>query len=603
MAALTPLLARYSLEVLVVVAAATAALPLVRVPPRVRLVLWRLVVFACLLLPFAPPRVLEVDAAPAPAVGAAISSSSTHPSSRTPAPLSDSPIHIIPWIILTGIVLRGAWLAIGLVRLRTLGRRSETAVLDDDLRALKQALAPAADVSWHADLQQPATFGVRRPIVLLPSRLRTAAPDLRRAVVCHELVHVDRGDWAATVAEECILTLFWFHPAMWWALSQIQLNREATVDARVVDIIGSRREYMEALLSFADASAPVMAPVFARRRHVIVRIRQLSQEVVMSRTRITVGAIAVAALVLGAGWTVVSAVPMRTEVHYRVTNDTNRTPAPRPWSVTAPQVSEEASPGATRVAAVRRGVQPPPPAQRGSPPPPPQDRRTNPRVIDSPTPDYPSEALRYSPGATVWVALSIGPSGNVIEAKATHWRLTIENSIEDPNYWASKPERAFIDAAEAAALKWKFAPPDANTRTRVEVAVTFRNIRTSADSQHPDDGTRRHEDRTRHEAVPDHHSPIVRVGGNIRQPLKIADVRPIYPDEALAAGIEGVVVMEVRVGTDGRVLDATVVRSIPELDDAALHAVRGWRYQPTLLNGQPVEVMITVTINFTLAEK
>ena len=76
----------------------------------------------------------------------------------------------------------------------------------------------------------------------------------------------------------------------------------------------------------------------------------------------------------------------------------------------------------------------------------------------------------------MWVALKIGANGEVTEAKATRWQLTIDHSIDDPNYWASKPERAFIDAAEATGLKWKFEPPEANTRTQIDVLFTFRNV-------------------------------------------------------------------------------------------------------------------------------
>jgi protein TonB len=91
---------------------------------------------------------------------------------------------------------------------------------------------------------------------------------------------------------------------------------------------------------------------------------------------------------------------------------------------------------------------------------------------------------------------------------------------------------------------------------------------------------------------------VVRVGSNIKQPLKIADVKPVYPDEARAAGVQGVVILELRIGTDGSVADAKVLRSIPMLDQAALDAVRQWRYAPTLLNGEPVELIMTITINF-----
>jgi TonB family protein len=90
----------------------------------------------------------------------------------------------------------------------------------------------------------------------------------------------------------------------------------------------------------------------------------------------------------------------------------------------------------------------------------------------------------------------------------------------------------------------------------------------------------------------------VRVGGNIRQPAKIADVRPVLPAEAAQAGIRGVVILEITVGVDGSVTDAKVLRSIPLLDQAALDAVRQWRYEVTHLNGQPVPVIMTVTAAF-----
>ena len=94
----------------------------------------------------------------------------------------------------------------------------------------------------------------------------------------------------------------------------------------------------------------------------------------------------------------------------------------------------------------------------------------------------------------------------------------------------------------------------------------------------------------------------VRVGGNIRPPVKSNDVRPVYPSEALAAGVQGVVIVEATIGPDGIVQDTRVLRSIPLLDTAALSAVRQWQFAPTMLNGAPVSVIMTVTVNFTLDE-
>jgi TonB family protein len=91
----------------------------------------------------------------------------------------------------------------------------------------------------------------------------------------------------------------------------------------------------------------------------------------------------------------------------------------------------------------------------------------------------------------------------------------------------------------------------------------------------------------------------VRIGGQIKPPLKIKDVKPVYPAIAQSARVAGVVTIEATIGPDGKVIDAKVVRSVPLLDQAALDAVRQWEYRPTLLNGVPVPVLVTVTINFT----
>jgi TonB family protein len=91
----------------------------------------------------------------------------------------------------------------------------------------------------------------------------------------------------------------------------------------------------------------------------------------------------------------------------------------------------------------------------------------------------------------------------------------------------------------------------------------------------------------------------VRPGGRIMPPKKIKDVPPVYPAVAQSAHVSGAVTIEATIGTDGKVVDAKVVHSIPMLDQAALDAVRQWEYLPTMLNGVPVPVLVTVTVNFT----
>lgn len=92
----------------------------------------------------------------------------------------------------------------------------------------------------------------------------------------------------------------------------------------------------------------------------------------------------------------------------------------------------------------------------------------------------------------------------------------------------------------------------------------------------------------------------IRPGGSIREPKKTYDVAPVYPTIATSARIEGMVILEAVINERGGVERVKVLRSVPLLDAAAIDAVKEWRYTPTLLNGTPVAVLMTITINFTL---
>lgn len=94
----------------------------------------------------------------------------------------------------------------------------------------------------------------------------------------------------------------------------------------------------------------------------------------------------------------------------------------------------------------------------------------------------------------------------------------------------------------------------------------------------------------------------VRVGGNIKAPTKVVNVNPVFPASMRTAGRGGVVPLDALIGTDGSVVFVRVVSANvhPDFAEAAAEAVRQWKFTPTLLNGQPVEVLMTVTVNFAL---
>ncbi len=103
--------------------------------------------------------------------------------------------------------------------------------------------------------------------------------------------------------------------------------------------------------------------------------------------------------------------------------------------------------------------------------------------------------------------------------------------------------------------------------------------------------------------LPDTPPPMqaVRVGGQIKEPKKLKDVRPNYPDIARQARVQGVVILECTISPQGKVTNVTILRGIPLLNDSAVEAVKQWVYTPTLLNGVPVPVIMTVTVNFKLS--
>jgi periplasmic protein TonB len=93
---------------------------------------------------------------------------------------------------------------------------------------------------------------------------------------------------------------------------------------------------------------------------------------------------------------------------------------------------------------------------------------------------------------------------------------------------------------------------------------------------------------------------VVRIGGQIAQPRLIRKVSPVYPDLAVQSRLSGMVILEAEVDTRGFVRTVKVLRGHPLFDEPAMDAVKKWRYQPLLLNGQPTAFILTVTVSFAL---
>jgi TonB family protein len=309
MDAFLPALVVFAAQLLIVIGVAVAAEALGRLAePRLRLAYWRGVALACLALPLSA----FAGADPAGSGAAFIAASLKGGESLGVAAALPSVGTAAGWLISAGALARLGWLCAGAVRLHQLRKRSLATVLDPGLEAIRSAVAPGAEVRVSHEIAQPAGFGLRRPVVLLPDAFFGMDSEAQRTVACHELLHVARRDWPWIAVEEVARALFWFHPAVWLLVERIQESREQLVDRLVVGRIPSKRAYMTALLAFADAGhrPATLTTAFLRRRHLRSRLRELVKESVMSRKRLVWTAVVLVCVMSGAVVGTVRALPL-----------------------------------------------------------------------------------------------------------------------------------------------------------------------------------------------------------------------------------------------------------------------------------------------------
>ncbi len=310
----------YTLQIglLVGLAALAPAIPGMRTP-RARLIFWQVVLLACLAMPWVRPwrhevivnRPIPVNAALPPATQASA------PLLLPPAAGRPPVFEIVLWLFAAGVAIRVALLGAGLTRLAAYRNRGRE--LPPDARLSGAGTNAALFLS--DDISGPVTFGWLKPVVLLPSRFPSLAPELREAILCHEMMHVNRRHWLFTLAEELVRAVFWFHPAIWWVIGEIQLAREQTVDQAVIETTRARESYLDALLLMAGVATPgsptqmdlAPAPMFLRRRHLKRRLLEAMREVRMveiSKTRLTCVLSAAVAMVAAACWLATSSFPL-----------------------------------------------------------------------------------------------------------------------------------------------------------------------------------------------------------------------------------------------------------------------------------------------------
>jgi TonB family protein len=581
---------------LVAVGAITSAVLRLRTPGT-RLFYWQMLLVAALVLPLVRPWKHELATADV-SFSTVLIAQHAGPAARHLPSFREAAL----WVLAAGIVVRALWLAAGLWRLSRYRRRS---------RPFGFRYGAALLVSDA--ITSPVTFGVLRPVVLLPPQFPELEAQVREAILSHELQHVRRRDWLFLLGEELVRAVFWFHPAIWWLLSEIGLAREQEVDRQAVAETRLREEYVDALLAFAGAGTHLdLAPAssFLRKRHLKQRVVSILKEVRMSKTQLFSSMAAALVILAAAGWIVTAAFPLSA----------------------APDVVAD-SPG---VAVDIGGA----------------------ALLHRAPVVYPEAAREQGVQGTVVLQAAVDARGNVTDAQVLsgpdelrkaalqsvlNWHFTPDPAVRtrqvsitfQPGF-AQAPLAPGQAASENTA---KARPLNQSPRTLQSVTISAINVVGLSDQAradllarlpiHPGDtvevaryaelnqivrqfdshllivpGTNAAGEAVITVATPDALPPSarIRVGGNVQSTKLIKQPRPNYPIEAKQARIQGVVKLYGLIGRDGTIQNLNVISGHPLLSAAALEAVKQWVYHPTLLNGNPVEVETEIDVNFTLAQ-
>lgn len=479
----------------------------------------------------------------------------------------------VPW----GPIAFGLWalgLCIGLTRL-VAGRRAAqaltaAAVPETSTRILSRADliggwlgAPPCVIRRGAPDWMPATWGVRRPVVVLPSTA-TEWPDERLdPVLVHELAHVYRRDAVWHQLAQVMAAVWWMHPLAWVAARQLRVERERACDDLVLAFGARASDYATDLVSLVGVcSGTEMTLAMARRSQLEGRVMAILNPRLNRNGRTGVATLIAAALVLA----MAPLASMRA--------------AEPPTAHTAEQAPQDP-------VRIGGGI-------------------LEPKKIKDVRPVYPPIALSARVQGIVILEVVIDTEGAVTDAKVL------------------RPVALLDEAALEAVRQWRFTPTELNGQrvpVIMTVTVNFRLDEHGEPVQSAPPPTPTSQDAeiaalrarlalleaARIAGQVDRPAPTwtegdppLRIGGDIKEPKKIKDVRPVYPDIALNARVQGIVIIEAQIDRDGRVSNARVIRPVALLDDAALEAVMQWEFEPVLLNGQPVPVIMTVTVNFTL---
>jgi TonB family protein len=428
------------------------------------------------------------------------------------------------------------------------------------VRLLTQETHPGLVVTW----------GMRRPTILLPASAINWPESRQRAVLLHELAHVERGDWAMRIFALALRCAYWFNPLMWMVDRRVQHESERACDDEVMRAGVSGTDYAGHLLAVAreaiglrsswSPATAVAQPSTLEERIQAMLTTGLDRKPLGRFARIA----ALAALIAGVIPLAAASPTSRSTSADPIADSTAAESSVAPASAIIRPWSEARGMGQGATAAIV-GVL--------------YDQHSGllPGVEVALTQDASGATQSVTSDGNGGFAFRDLPPGD----------YTLVTSLA-----GFQRVRNMIRLSAGAQLQRNILLPLGTVQETVTVSndgspsATKPGVRPERDLPEPRIA-----------------SPCVgRVGGCVKPPRKVFHVSPDYPAALAAAGITGQVVLSGRVGLDGYMSDLQAVdpnaQVHPDLVAAAIEGVRQWEFNPTYLNGAPVEAAIRITVNF-----
>jgi TonB family protein len=493
--------------------------------------------------------------------------------------------HWVPWLLtawFAGVVFFVARLNFGLLVARRLKSAGTEAPQDEllqmfDAIKVRLGIRRVVNLLHSASVQVPTVIGWLRPVVLIPASCLTGlSTEQIEAIFCHELAHVRRHDYLVSVFQSVAEALLFYHPAVWWVSKQIRRERECCCDEIAVSNGGDVLAYAKALSYLEERRASFPEFVLGANGGVLtMRIKRLlgcKENAAASQF----AAFSLLALVMAvAGSYVVTAARAQSKATQAVvTTGAGQIHAMSLASkVMEPaKVSYEPQSAASASANVSQGD--------GS----------IAGIIFDPTGAVVARANVHATNTDTGLKMAqvTDNSGAYLFSSLPPGRYNV--AVMAPGFQGLVQDNVRVDSAQKVGLNLKLRVGAVNENLTVAGKLTAASTAPLPPPPPP--------------VASAAGKPIgpVRVSSGVMAGLAISQPQPIYPADAKAARVQGVVVLHAIIAKDGTIANLQVISGPPPLLVSSIDAVRQWKYKPYLLNGEPTEVETTININYTFGE-